>query len=303
MTAHSRLPGPFEFQPFAVGNALDAGVGPGRLRGPDLGRPFWGVRVPSRSPEAKTVRHALEWDAVRDELSRRAEVLARSYAPRLKPGQFYSHLTAARLHGIPLPGRLARETDLDVSVISPDRAVRARGIRGHHQDISPMDVVLVANVPASSPARAWIECAAFLTVEELICAGDYLLWHRQPKETRDSLAAAVGRFAGRVGRSRIEAALPELSDHADSPPESTLRYRFLRAGLPRPEVNVDLFDSFGVFLARPDLSFLRYRMVIDYEGDHHRTDRAQWRKDLARVPRLESAGWHSTRVSADDLRD
>ena len=166
-----------------------------------------------------------------------------------------------------------------------------------------MDIVLVANLAVSSPARAWIECAPFLTVEELICAGDYLLWRRQPRETFDSLTAAVRRFAGRVGRSRIEAALPELNDRSDSPPESTLRYRFLLAGLPRPEVNVDIFDSSGDFLARPDLLFRRYLMVIDYEGDHHRTDRAQWRKDLARVPRLEAEGWHSTRVSADDLRD
>jgi hypothetical protein len=29
----------------------------------------------------------------------------------------------------------------------------------------------------------------------------------------------------------------------------------------------------------------------------------QWQKDLARVPRLQDAGWHHTRISAQDLRD
>lgn len=52
-----------------------------------------------------------------------------------------------------------------------------------------------------------------------------------------------------------------------------------------------------------DLAFSRYRMVIDYEGDHHRRDKVQWQKDIVRVPRLEAAQWHSTRVSAQGLRD
>jgi hypothetical protein len=117
------------------------------------------------------------------------------------------------------------------------------------------------------------------------------------------LHAAFLGFVGRIGLARLTEALPFLSDRSDSPPESAIRYRIAGAGLPTPVVNENLYDAEGRFLAKPDLAFPEYFMAVDYEGDHHRTDPVQWRKDLGRVPRLEDAGWHSTRVSAEDLRD
>jgi hypothetical protein len=68
-------------------------------------------------------------------------------------------------------------------------------------------------------------------------------------------------------------------------------------------VNVGITTAAGHLLAQPDLQFRDFRMAYDYEGDHHRTDPRQWRKDLARVPRLQDAGWHHTRISAADLAD
>jgi hypothetical protein len=59
--------------PFAVAAARSAGWGEGRLRGPDLGRPFHGVRTAA----ATDAEHA--------------------YAPRLRDGDRFSHASAARL--------------------------------------------------------------------------------------------------------------------------------------------------------------------------------------------------------------
>ncbi|MCU1586399.1 MAG: hypothetical protein JWM49_2955 [Microbacteriaceae bacterium] len=229
--------------------------------------------------------------------------LTKAYSPRLTPAQFFSHVTAARLHGIPIPLRLLTNQLLDVSVAAPSRAVRARGVRGHKHAVRREEVVRVEGLPVSSPIRVWLELAPLLTVEELISAGDYLLWWRRPLATADLLQASVHASIGRRGLARLTEALPLLSERSDSPPESAIRYRIARAGLPMPVVNENLYDSEGRFLAKPDLAFPEYFMAIDYEGDHHRTDIVQWRKDLARVPRLEDAGWHSTRVSAEDLRD
>ncbi|MET4782082.1 hypothetical protein [Glaciihabitans sp. UYNi722] len=185
----------------------------------------------------------------------------------------------------------------------PARAVRAAGIRGHKQQVEEIDIAMFTGFAVSSPPRLFCELAGLLSLEELICAGDYLLWWRQPKASPEDLRAAVGRYAGRLGRAELEDALPELSDRSDSPPESKIRFRFGRAGLPDLAVNQEIYSSSGVFLAMPDLAFIRYKMVLDYEGDHHRSDKRQWRKDLKRVPRLEDAGWHSTRISADDIWD
>ncbi|NYF11590.1 hypothetical protein HDC94_002746 [Leifsonia sp. AK011] len=140
----------------------------------------------------------------------------------------------------------------------------------------------------------------------MLAAIDNILWWRRPTNQRATgagLKATVHRFRGRRGRARLFEMTALASDRSDAPPESAFRLRFLRAGFPECRPNERIYDTSGRFLAMPDLQFSKYKMAFDYEGDHHRTDRAQWRKDLARVPRLQDAGWHHTRLSGDDLAD
>ncbi|MBG6106711.1 hypothetical protein [Frigoribacterium sp. CG_9.8] len=304
MAPRQRLPSAFETRSFVVQVARSSGVGRGRLQGPDLARPFWGVRMPLRAPDAQLFGASADPDDHPGHVAaQRALALARAYAPRLKPGQFFSHVTAARLHGIPLPASLDQEGRLDVSVPSPRRAARAVGIRGHKQIATPSQVVSLDGLPVSAPAQVWRELGPLLSVEDLICVGDYLLWWRHPRASLHQLEVIARSRLGCPGTAKLLEAIPLLTDRSDSPPESRIRHRFLIAGLPAVAVNEEIYDQWGSFLAMPDLAFRRYRMVIDYEGDHHRRDRVQWQKDIARVPRLEGAGWHSTRVSALDLRD
>jgi very-short-patch-repair endonuclease len=79
--------------------------------------------------------------------------------------------------------------------------------------------------------------------------------------------------------------------------------RCIHAGLPAPAVNVDAYDARGRFLGKPDLSFPKYRVAVDYEGEVHRIDAVQWAKDLKRAPRFEDAGWSYLRAGAADYRD
>src|SRR5205814_2373250 len=71
----------------------------------------------------------------------------------------------------------------------------------------------------------------------------------------------------------------------------------------RPEVNFVVRARDGAWVAQVDLAFVEFRMALEYEGDHHRTDRDQWRSDLRRVPRLEDEQWHTTRMGPSDLED
>jgi hypothetical protein len=303
MSVRISLPAPFDSGPFSVRAANEAGIGRGRLRGRDLEHPFWGVRVPPKKPSPTAV-NPLGEDELADAVTEgQTAALCGAYSVRMAADQFFSHVTAARLYGVPLPARFRLDTMLDVSVPSPTRAVRAAGIRGHKLRVEESDRIVMNGVAVSSPAHLFCELAGLLSLEDLICAGDYLLWYRQPKASPKELRQALTRYEGRLGRAKLEEALPELSDRADSPPESKIRFRLRRAGLPELAINPLIYDPSGIFLAMPDLAFIRYKMVLDYEGDHHRSSKEQWRKDLKRVPRLEDAGWHSTRISADDIRD
>ena len=41
-------------------------------------------------------------------------------------------------------------------------------------------------------------------------------------------------------------------------------------------------------------------MAVEYDGDHHRKDRRQYVKDIARLRMLEALGWIVIRVIAED---
>ena len=82
---------------------------------------------------------------------------------------------------------------------------------------------------------------------------------------------------------------------------SMLRLLLVDAGLPEPEVNVRLLAPDGSFLAEGDLVYRSARLVLEYEGEHHRTDKKVFRSDIRRRERYEDAGWSVIRVTADDM--
>lgn len=279
------LPEGLHGRPFSVREALQLGATEKQLRRPVLTAPYWGVRTEPGDTFADRVR---------------------AFATRMQDGAFYSHGTAARLHGIPLPWSFGDDDRLHVSVPTERRGPVGRGAVGHHLMIHRDDLVTVEGFVTTSLARTVFDLAADLHDEDLLAALDNVLWWRRPsgaRETPESLSDALLRFRGRRGRGRLLELLPLACDRSDAPPESAFRLKFIRAGFPPPIPNRRIYDARGRFLAMPDLQFAEYRMAYDYEGDHHRTDRAQWHKDLARVPRLQDAGWHHTRLSAADLAD
>ena len=75
------------------------------------------------------------------------------------------------------------------------------------------------------------------------------------------------------------------------------------AGMPLPELNYLVHGRDGAFVARVDLAYPSRRLVLEYEGDHHRVERRQWHKDIRRQARLEDLGWRVIRVTASDLTD
>lgn len=287
MSPRILLPPELRAAPFSVASALARGVGAGRLRGPDLERPFWGTRNASG-----TATSLMEQ--------------ARTYSVRMPVDGFFSHLTAAALWGIPLPPRRAARTALDVAVPYGGVVPAGAGVVGHRLQIAECDVETSQGIRITSLARTWCDLGALLSEEDLVAAGDFLLWHRRPVQlrlAREDLWDALDRHRGRRGRPLLRLAIPTLTDRADSPPESAIRVRVMHAGLPIPAINVNAYDASGRFLGMPDLSFPKYHVAVDYEGEVHRTDAALWNKDLKRAPRFEDAGWSYLRAGAADYRN
>ncbi|AMM19071.1 hypothetical protein AX769_01620 [Frondihabitans sp. PAMC 28766] len=156
------------------------------------------------------------------------------------------------------------------------------------------------------PVEAWAQCGELLPLDDLVAMADALLgrWSRYPAARMrppDELEAAVSRRAGCRGVARLREALELARPKVRSPQETALRLIVVRAGLPEPELNGDVFDRAGRWIGMSDLVWRDARFVAEYEGEHHRLDPEQFEKDIRRRERYAEAGWRMVRVTKSDL--
>ena len=277
MTRRCPLPSDLTHRPFTVSEAIAAGVPAHRMFSHDLARPFHGVRVDARWPD--------------DYLSR-----CEALSARLKPEHFFSHMTAARLHGFPLPVRLQRERELHVSSFAPVRPPRVTGVVGHSANRARTAVVEVNGLRAVSVSLAWCQLAPVLTLDELIVAGDRLLGRPRALTSRSEITGAVRAYGQAHGSRRLRAAASLIRERVESPRESWLRLALVRAGLPEPDVNVPILDSSGTRIAIGDLVYPSSKVLVEYDGEQHRTDDRQYARDVVRLNDIAAEGWLTIRV-------
>ena len=55
-----------------------------------------------------------------------------------------------------------------------------------------------------------------------------------------------------------------------------------------------------MLIAVLDMGWEKLKIAAEYDGDHHRTDRRQFNKDIRRSESLQELGWLHIRVTADD---
>lgn len=270
------LPHPLVTRPFRIAEARSEGIGPERLRGPDLARPFYGVR--SLHPADS----------------------ARAFVPLLRPGDRFSHVTAARLWPLPLP---AAVHELHVATPRPRNAHRGEGVIGHLSAVST--ATARHGFPLSDPLALFIELATLLDEDDLVAVGDALVLEPalldpsdvRPWITLDDLRA--GCLAARAhGVRRARRAAAKVRQGAESPMETYLRLLLVRAGLPEPELNQELFDARGRWIGRFDMVYREARVIVEYDGDQHRTSTTQYERDISRIDRAIAARWTVVRVRA-----
>lgn len=92
----------------------------------------------------------------------------------------------------------------------------------------------------------------------------------------------------------------ELVDRgAESPRETYLRLLLIRGGLPRPQTQIPLYAN-GSVVAYLDMGWPELMVGVEYDGDHHRSDRRQYVRDIRRQELVEELGWRLVRVVAED---
>ncbi|MPZ03077.1 hypothetical protein F3W83_10020 [Micrococcus luteus] len=287
---------------FTLDELDDVGVSRHRVRAADVERLGRGLfRHRPRDGSAPPPRPRVPWDT---------GVAAALLRDRLDV--VVSDLSAAQLHGLPLPVWAEADGRLHVTAARAHRIDRP-GVRTRRRTLDDRHLVTRHGLRCTSPVRTlWDLCApsSGLTLEDLVVVADALMPQKWVEGfglaevrvgVRDLTAVLdqMGRFRG-VRRAREVAGL--MREGVGSPQETRTRLALLDADLPMPEVAVVLTDDDGVAGPTVDLAYPRWRIVIQYEGARHRSVRQQER-DVERDRWCELHGWLVVKVTARDLRD
>ncbi|WP_029149845.1 endonuclease domain-containing protein [Microbacterium indicum] len=97
--------------------------------------------------------------------------------------------------------------------------------------------------------------------------------------------------------ANLRRSLSRARTGSSSRPETWTRLMLVDDGLPEPEIDYDIVDESGRFVACADLAYPERRVLIEYEGEGHR-ERAQFERDIDRYARLQALGWREVRLTA-----
>lgn len=261
------------------------GISRARLRVKQMQHPFTGVSA-----------IGLDLNEVYD--------LCLAYAPLLRPGDAFSHVTAAALYGMPLPtGTPTRP----LHVLSPAHGSRARtaGVVGHRR-ARPYTIRSERGLPLVPPALTWLQLAQTVDRRDLTAAGDFLVTgrrlgygHLEPLSSIADLHTAFVAEQVRRGRTAAMWALERIRRGADSHPETLLRLLIVEDGLPEPVVAAPVRMAGGA-VWHPDLAYPKRRIAIEYQGAPH-WDARIWKRDTERRERFEDLGWRMLFATSADL--
>jgi hypothetical protein len=192
---------------------------------------------------------------------------------------------AAELHGAE-----CAPVDAVVDLIVGPRRVRPQPRVRVRQDVLRDDeIVEVDGVRVTSPRRTAFDLARRLDHVEAVVAADALA--RVGKFDPSGLLSYETARSGARGVSRIPGVVAAADPRAESRPETVTRLALIALGVPAPELQIRVVDSRGIEVARVDMGWRRAKLAVEYQGDHHRTDPHQWRRDQQRAADLAAAGW------------
>lgn len=219
----------------------------------------------------------------------------------LGTGPVLSHASAARLHDLIVPRSESRE----VRATAVDQWRRGRGYRVARAALPDADVLPWLAFGTTSVARTLVDCSREWPLTDSVIAIDAAVQSLQID--RAALHRAVLAGTHRVGIAGAARALDLSDGRAESPLETRGRLALLSAGLPRPELQVEIHDGAG-FIGRVDAWYAEAAVAIEFDGRVKYLDprtgsssgEVLW-KEKRREDRMRDVGVCVVRVVNEDL--
>lgn len=262
-----------------------------------------------------------------------ADEVAAAFALALPDDVVFSHVTAARIWGLPLP-RAVRSDHLVHVMRASARPTIIRTGCVHHKGLEHRRIVMRGGLPVTSVEDTWLDLVSAyreeLTLADAVMIGDAAVELLRPTRFVDDLhpssdpastywwqdSAATGcrellrTFHDRPpfrGKGLAGAALACVRPRVWSPMESHSRMAVVESGLPEPRLNPAVYSSStGRLLGIVDLGWddeaYAAKVGGEYQGrDGHTEDERSREQDNNRRLALEDEGWKVLEIYAADI--
>ena len=177
------------------------------------------------------------------------------------PEAVASHISAAVVHDLP-----TWNDSLGRVHLSRDRTGGARQRRYseiHSAVLPDPDVVIVNGIRVTSLARTVVDLGCSLSMERAVAAGDAAL--RRGVDPAE-LAELLERGRGRRGIARACRSIAFLDGRSESAGESVSRVKFHLIDLPKPDLQYDVYNADGRWMARTDFWWEDFNTVGEFDG-------------------------------------
>ncbi len=175
-----------------------------------------------------------------------------------------------------------------------------KGIVTWSDHVSPDEIQLVRGIPVTAPARTAFDLASRYPLRKAVAAIDALA--RATRLNTVDVEPLLDRHKGHRNIRRVREVLTLVDPGAESPQETWLRLLVIEAGYPPPQTQIPVYGPYGELVGIVDMGWQEIKLALEYEGDHHRTNRRVFNKDIARHEAMTTdLDWIAIRVTAEDV--
>lgn len=219
------------------------------------------IETATRTGTLAKLRRGIYWAPDEQGERERHRALLLGTAPLVDGTNVVSHQSAAVLHNLPLPAHSLDRvymTRLSTGHGDTGTDLRVRKTRLASDEITEIDGFAVTTL-----ARTAVDLAKVLPYEWGVVVCDAALGLGL---TAQELHSSVHRYRRLKGLPRARMAAAFADPRSESPAESLSRVQLASAALPIPQLQAELFDATGVFVARPDFLWDEYQLVGEVDG-------------------------------------
>ena len=182
--------------------------------------------------------------------------------PQLDPGAVLCHGSAAVMHGLPI----WRHSITLVHVMRDGNSggERRAFVHVHKTPLGDDEITLIDGVAVTSLARTIADLGRAAPLMESVPMGDQALRLGAERADLRRVLRSMRRWPGvRNARTMVDF----LDARSESPGESASRVRMIQDGIPMPQLQREIFDEDGVFVARVDFAWDEHRTVGEFDGE------------------------------------